>query len=133
MTKNCPRCNNSLSITALRGINNDINVDSCNNCGGIWFDKGGLSKVDKIVEPVAIEFRHIPSMEKQMESIYCPQCSPKVKMQKAAHPRDEKVIMDYCPNCNGIWLDKGELEAIQQETWIKTIGKVYKWVVGKEF
>jgi uncharacterized protein len=132
MSKDCPRCHNALSVTTLRGVNNVIGVDSCSNCGGIWFDKGELSKVDKIVEPVAIEFRHLPSPQKQMEPMHCPKCSPKFLMQKALHPRDEKVILDYCPNCNGIWLDHGELEAIQQETWIKTVGKVYNWLVGKE-
>jgi hypothetical protein len=26
------------------------------------------------------------------------------------------VEIDYCPNCRGIWLDKGELEKIMERT-----------------
>jgi len=26
----------------------------------------------------------------------------------------EVVVMDVCPNCGGIWLDKGELEKLTQ-------------------
>ena len=26
------------------------------------------------------------------------------------------VEIDYCPNCSGIWLDKGELEKIMERT-----------------
>lgn len=132
MTKTCPRCNIALSPLSIRGVNEVIEVDTCNNCAGIWFDKGELSKVDKIVEPVAIEFRHIPSTKEQMEPLYCPVCETKNLMQKASHPRDEKVILDYCPDCKGIWLDKGELEAIQKETWTKTVSKIYNWLKGKE-
>ena len=38
-------------------------------------------------------------------------------MEKKQHPRDEEVIIDYCDTCGGVWLDAGELEAIQKENW----------------
>ncbi|MFT6321427.1 MAG: Zn-finger nucleic acid-binding protein [Granulosicoccus sp.] len=38
-------------------------------------------------------------------------------MKKAEHPRDKNVIIDYCEHCEGTWLDGGELEAIQKESW----------------
>ncbi len=37
----------------------------------------------------------------------------------------ERVSVDVCPTCNGIWLDKGELETIEErvsESWFS------KWV-----
>ena len=41
----------------------------------------------------------------------CPKC--KNVLQVAAR---DGVEIDYCPNCRGIWLDKGELEKIIERT-----------------
>lgn len=118
--------------TQLRGLNTTIEVDFCENCKGTWFDNGELSRVDTIIEPVVYEFRKIDPFTTQMEALYCPSCNEKVLMSKAEHPRDNKVIHDYCPSCKGIWLDKGELEAIQKENWLTTVVKVFRWLQGKE-
>lgn len=37
----------------------------------------------------------------------CPNCSTELKMADR-----NGVEIDYCPNCRGIWLDKGELDKI---------------------
>ena len=37
----------------------------------------------------------------------------KQAMEKLANDRDNSVTIDVCPDCKGIWLDKGEFEAIQ--------------------
>jgi Zn-finger nucleic acid-binding protein len=37
----CPRCNSSLTARAKGGIE----IDICEKCGGIWLDKGELSKL----------------------------------------------------------------------------------------
>ena len=38
----------------------------------------------------------------------CPSCSDAVLIQKNRNG----IEIDYCPNCRGIWLDRGELEKI---------------------
>lgn len=40
--------------------------------------------------------------------MYCPTCTttPLVLAQR------QKVEVDYCPHCRGVWLDRGELEKI---------------------
>lgn len=62
-----------------------------------------------------MEVRKIPVAIDQMIGLYCPACPKKVLLSKVDHPRDEHVVVDICPNCEGIWLDQGELTAIQQE------------------
>ncbi len=37
----------------------------------------------------------------------CPNCGATLLMSEK-----QGVEIDYCPNCRGIWLDKGELEKI---------------------
>ncbi|MBN2613826.1 MAG: zf-TFIIB domain-containing protein [Bacteroidales bacterium] len=129
---NCPRCKIPLSPYNLKDLKITLELDRCPDCGGIWFDKGELQKLDKIIEPAFFEFRRTPGKAQQMEALYCPSCTHHPKLEKAEHPRDKKVIIDYCSTCKGIWLDKGELEAIQKENWLITIGKIFKWLTGDE-
>ena len=119
--KNCPRCEIPLEITYINERGGKIEVDKCPNCKGIWFDKGELNELEKIVEPVLIEFRKIPKDIDQLNGLWCPNCTPQKMMDKKIHPRDEEVIIDICSKCEGVWLDPGELEAIQKENWISAL------------
>lgn len=115
----CPRCQTALEIDTIRERSGMIEVDRCPKCTGIWFDKGELQQVEKITEPVLFEIRRLPNEEEQLEIMDCPSCGEGHPMEKHSHFRDENVIFDICTNCEGIWLDGGELEAIQQENWFK--------------
>ena len=35
----CPRCNTVLAVTKFE----DVSVDRCDNCGGLWLDAGELA------------------------------------------------------------------------------------------
>ena len=126
---NCPRCKTSLKPDTIKEMKVTFDVDHCDACGGTWFDKGELSKIDKIIDPVYFEIRKIPSKQNQEEALSCPSCGILHLLQKAEHSRDKKVITDYCPSCKGIWLDRGELEAIQKENWLITLGRMFKWLM----
>lgn len=39
----------------------------------------------------------------------CPRCGTRLEEQQR-----DSVKIDVCPNCGGMWLDKGELEMLQQ-------------------
>jgi Zn-finger nucleic acid-binding protein len=45
----------------------------------------------------------------------CPRCSTQLLMSDK-----HGVEIDYCPNCRGIWLDKGELEKIIEREYSMT-------------
>jgi Zn-finger nucleic acid-binding protein len=128
----CPRCKTQLSVENLKDVKVSFDIDTCANCGGTWFDKGELDKIDQVMEPTFLEIRKIPRKSEQLEALYCPSCNHHPRLEKAEHPRDSKVIFDYCTSCKGIWLDKGELEAIQKENWLTTIGKIFKWLMGND-
>jgi len=121
---NCPRCQHTLETEQFNDCNILLELDNCPACGGTWFDKDELSQVDHIIEPTFLEIRHIPNIKEQFETLKCPSCNNNPRLQKAVHPRDNKVVIDYCPYCKGIWLDKGELEAIQTENWIFIMRKI---------
>ena len=128
----CPRCKLPLVTEKISDISATVEVDKCPSCNGMWFQEGELTELEKIIEPTFFEFRKILPKKYQLKPLTCPSCQNLQVLQKAEHPRDKKVIIDYCPVCHGIWLDNGELEAIQKENWLQTIGKIFKWLTSKD-
>lgn len=125
---NCPRCKTDLTTQIINERLSQFEIDVCLQCDGIWFDKNELQQIENLSQPVLVEWRKIPSEYDQLTALFCPSCNGNPLMKKAEHPRDEKVIFDYCESCEGIWLDGGELEAIQKESWLSAfvnfIGKI---------
>ncbi len=118
---NCPRCKTVLSVKIVKELQVTLEVDQCENCGGTWFDQGEIRPIDLVVEPVLWEKRNIPTKSSQLLGLHCPKCEEKPLLDKIPHPRDHKVIIDQCSHCSGVWLDKGEIEAIQKENYLSAI------------
>jgi len=47
----------------------------------------------------------------------CPNCNETLLMTER-----QNVEIDYCPNCRGIWLDKGELDKLLQQVDLQSQG-----------
>lgn len=121
-----------METKSIKDIRTTIEVDHCTSCNGTWFNKGELNVLEKISEPTLLEIRKILKNKEQKKILYCPSCENNIELHKAKHSKDRKVIIDYCPDCKGIWLDKGELEAIQKENWLITIGRIFSWLVKND-
>ena len=61
----------------------------------------------------------VPQEAGKMKLINCPKCNlPMKKLTK------QKVTIDICKKCEGMWLDKGEMEKLlkmepEKKTWWK--------------
>lgn len=114
----CPRDKEELQPSTYEG---HITVHACPACGGMWLDKGELEEIEEIVgHDYASELSRIPDfignafeMARQLNSrdISCPGCGSQTESTEYAYC--SQVVVNRCPNCGGIWLDKGELEAIE--------------------
>ena len=101
-------------------------VDMCPTCGGAFFDAGELETIIQIVDI----FRNIRLLEEEIDTVstyekerilYCPECSKEMNPKEIAGE-----IIDVCPNCRGIWLDKGEIIALKiAENHIKAYLNLY--------
>jgi len=129
---NCPRCKEVTTKEQVKDLKVAFETENCPGCGGVWFDGGELSQIDKVIEPVYFEIRKIPCKTTQMEILLCPSCNNGQVLDKQLHPRDKYVVIDHCPSCKGIWLDKGELEAIRKENWLITLKKIGRWLAGTD-
>ncbi len=113
---NCPACGTALSPITLGGMT----VNACQGgCGGIWFDRFELSKVDEPSQSAGESLLHIernPAIQvdrNQRPRLMCPRCG--VIMMRHFFSVKKQVLVDECPQCAGTWLDAGELATIRTE------------------
>jgi len=120
---NCPVCGKSLEEVHVELPDNpnwdDMRVDVCDGgCGGMWFDRFELDKVDEPDEQageILLETDRDPTITVDHDADRsCPQCDDMVMMNRfmSAH---REVEVDECGGCAGVWLDAGELEGIRSQ------------------
>jgi uncharacterized protein len=112
---NCPVCDTTLTTLMAEGIS----VDACvGGCGGIWFDRAELVRVDEADESAGERFLEIernPEARPDLEAMLrCPR-EPDAREVAHHHHVRRAVTIDECPSCAGHWLDPGELAAIRTE------------------
>lgn len=112
----CPACGRELT-TMTAG---PIAVDVCaNGCAGLWFDHFELEKVDEQSESAGSALLELAGDRSVAVDRggrrTCPKCGPEMVMMRHFESVARKVAVDECPNCGGIWLDAGELNAIRSE------------------
>jgi membrane associated rhomboid family serine protease len=113
----------------------DVIVDICPKCAGIWFDSGelqvvlrGLIESDKITpEPTRLYQRKaIQTLDESAAEIRCcPKCD--MVMKTFNYSYDSNVFVDKCPECQGIWTDAGEVKRLAR--YLKTDPRVQ--VIGQ--
>jgi Zn-finger nucleic acid-binding protein len=118
MKMKCPRDNSVLESQVYEG---DVEVDVCPSCQGMWLDKGELEQIEEIQEhDYSEELKRIPDLignayemarQKKLAITHCPKCS--VEFSNHEYAYCSQIIIDVCPECEGIWLDKGEIEALE--------------------
>ena len=104
----CPVCKNEPMIVLEL---NEVEIDYCLNCKGIWLDAGELelllgssTETEEFLNSFNIDDQ---TKEKKLK---CPICNK--KMEKTLVIGDKKVRIDKCKANHGIWFESGELEDI---------------------
>ena len=93
-----------------------MTLDFCyGGCGGIWFDPQELERVNARAATTLHTIWSVPTTKvKLTEPRMCPRC-PDQLLDRKWFSDQEKVEIDQCPKCNGIWLDAGEFSRIYGE------------------
>jgi Zn-finger nucleic acid-binding protein len=103
----CVKCNSILDKATFQGLE----VDLCPKCGGLWLDRGEITRTAKLPAAELTRLRNLLSGKAGPPPIPtenkapCPACPGSL-----AEVMLGKVHVDYCNKCHGIFLDKGELE-----------------------
>ena len=106
---NCPSCNHPLVILEL----NQIEIDYCMNCYGIWLDDGELELLlQDSEEKTKLLNSFVVDKNSGEKPVRCPIC--RKKMDKVLCGTENKITLDKCKKQHGIWFNEGELERVAE-------------------
>ena len=119
----CPVCKDRAMITLEL---NEVEIDYCTVCNGIWLDAGELElllgeleKAGKLLNSFRIDSMSTEKIRK------CPICDK--KMQKVIVGSDKPILLiDKCRKGDGLWFDKGELKDIFDRAQLDKENKIQK-------
>lgn len=110
----CPVCNKDALIVEY----NNIELDYCPACQGVWFDGGELE--------LLLDSARLGDYRRYMDGIIntleaattekkrkCPIC--RHKMKKTYIDEGKKILVDVCRSGEGLWFDGGEVQSLVQE------------------
>ena len=84
-----------------------VEIDHCHSCAGIWLDTGELELLLGD-QPEPLDMMAVTSSEKRYR---CPICHS--RMEKVRLADDEtSPLLDRCTNGHGIWFDADELHKV---------------------
>ena len=107
MRRDCPRCFSELkSETIRKGIWN-VEIEKCDSCLGVYLDKGELMTLTGNRPLHHLTTKHL-GIDSGSE-LLCPSCG---SIMDDEHPGG--VEIDVCLQCNGVWLDKKELDLLKE-------------------
>jgi len=109
----CPKCGVAMSPIAA----GDVTVDRCEQCQGLWLDKGErlkLLKDKKLVKQIDIGDEELGEAHDAIRDINCPRCG--VPMYHVTDRAQKHIGFEFCRQCHGSFLDAGELRDLSEFT-----------------
>lgn len=107
----CPHCEHTMK--EVRYVpEKDLEVDYCEGCEGMWLDGGEIGMARDMAEAQEVRklrlYRSLYDLRRSIrgQPRECPKCQGKVE----AIQLDERVTLDMCGGCHGIWFDHGEIK-----------------------
>jgi len=104
----CVKCTSVLDRATFEGLE----VDLCPECGGLWLDRGEITRAARLPEGELTRLRSLLNDTAGQPGapsdslLPCPACLGRLSEVLLGN-----VHVDYCAACHGIFLDRGELEA----------------------
>ena len=123
---NCPVCREPMIVLEL----DEVEIDHCIGCGGIWLDAGELELLlEDSEEKDNLLSSFEPDRDTREKGRKCPICLK--RMQKVLCGEDKRVRIDKCRKNDGVWFDKGELENITRiiaQAMPQDTGKIISYI-----
>jgi len=116
----CPVCTNAMITLEL----NEVEIDYCTGCAGIWLDAGELELLlgepEKAAELLKSFEVDTACAEKPRR---CPICDKKMQKIVVGHEQP-KLLIDRCGRGDGLWFDGGELSEISSRAHLDKENKI---------
>ena len=99
----------------------NIEIEKCATCGGVWLDDNELERIQDTAErdytsdieqlPNLVDQAYAMALAGSRPTVQCPGCSK--EMERREHGGCSQILIDTCTECGGVWLDAGELKALE--------------------
>lgn len=89
-----------------------VEIEECPGCSGTWLDAKELASLTGSWQDLP---RSGVAARADAQVLNCPRCH--CGMERRTYSEARRTIVDRCPTCSGIWLDRGELDAILSEIY----------------
>ena len=119
----CPKCYTRMKSIAI----DQITVDRCQRCGGLWLDAMGKEQLladRKAVKAIDTDPAAMGKRQDELTSIKCP--VDHSAMIRMSAPGQAKVHFESCTVCGGMFFDAGELTELSKVS----LGKRLRSLLG---
>jgi len=121
----CPRCKETLCEVKV----DEILLDKCNSCGGVWFD---FTEMERVIFKDARTLKsflgnakpHDQGASDEEDPLKCPRCSDELLPVRSAESLD--IQIQACLTCYGRWLDGGEIGRVRDQGLFRKLKEVLK-------
>ena len=114
----CPKCRAQMDRLRFQ----DVEVDRCAGCGGLWFDILEHRDLERVKGSEAIDAGD-PRTGKRLDetrNVECP--ADGVRMIRMVDARQPHIAYESCPVCHGVFFDAGEFRDLKEQT----VGEVFR-------
>ncbi|MEL7449365.1 MAG: zf-TFIIB domain-containing protein [Pseudomonadota bacterium] len=100
----CPKCGSDMEIV----VHENVEIDRCTNCKGLWFDAGEIGPLlkPKLARAVDIGDADTGAHTNAIDRYPCPRCSG--AMVRMVDARQSHIWYEKCASCGGTFFDAGE-------------------------
>ncbi len=117
----CPRCKQDMIVVEHQ----QIELDYCTNCEGVWFDAGELALLLDCLrlagpELVISSIINLPAVGSSGKPLKCPICRQGMKEVAIGQP---DINIDVCLQEDGLWFDGGEVYQLLKQLAEKSAGR----------
>ena len=108
----CPKCDSDMEKVTIE----NLELDRCIACNGIWFDEFELADFNKIKGSELVDIGNSSIGRKQNENdlIKCPKCDS--RMIRMVDAKQSHIWFEHCGSCFGHFFDAGELKDLKKNT-----------------
>ena len=108
----CPKCNGTMEPVMFQ----DIEVDQCVDCKGLWFDEFEKDDLEKLEGAEDIDTGD-PDVGRELnktDRYLCPKCQGVMIQMVDAH--QSHIWFEQCYACRGTFFDAGEFKDLKEHT-----------------
>lgn len=128
MNKVCPKCKTE---TLKETQHQKEIIDVCTECGGLWFEKNEVNRMISEINDGAVGEKYESNFGEPLgiSDMDCPECQ--LSMEKRYLIEGYNTEIDVCRHCDGSWIDRDELEEVQNSHELKenlaNLNKTTSW------